>query len=416
MFIKSIRQAKKITGKKIFLRVDFNVPLDDRGKILDKNKIIASLPTIRFLLRNKCKVIIATHITNEKLKIKNEKFITAKPLANILSKLLGKKIIFINSCVGVKVKKKVEELKEKQILMLENLRSNPGEKNNDLKFARDLAQLADIYINDAFAASHRQHASLCAIKNYLPSYAGLLLEKEVTHLNKILHPARPFVMVMGGVKVETKLPIINNLAIKADYILLGGHMADIFLKLLGKETGKTPSPVLGSREKGKKYGDRDIKYVYRKFKKKIILPVDLVVSEKNDGTAPAKIKDIDSVGEKDYILDIGPKTILLYAEYIKKARTIIWNGPMGKFEVKPFRHGTLALAQLIAARSQGYAFGAVGGGETIEALKMIEMENYIDWISTGGGAMLYYLGGGKMPGLEKITDYHSKIFWRKVLN
>jgi 3-phosphoglycerate kinase len=409
MHIKSIRQAKNISGKKVFLRVDFNVPLDNKGKVLDKNKIIASLPTIRFLLRDKCKIIIATHITNEKLKIKNEKFITAKPLANILSKLLGKKIIFINSCVGVKVKKKVEELKEKQILMLENLRSNPGEKNNDPKFARDLARLADIYINDAFAASHRQHASLCTIKNYLPSYAGLLLEKEVSHLNKILLPTRPFVMVMGGAKIETKLPIINNLAIKGDYILLGGHMANSFLKLLGKETGKTLSYLPAQIEK-------DIKYVYRRFKKKIILPVDLVVSEKNDGTAPVKIKDIDSVGKKDYILDIGPKTIILYAEYIKKARTIIWNGPMGKFEVKPFRHGTLALARLIAARSQGIAFGAVGGGETIEALKMIDMENYIDWVSTGGGAMLYYLGGDKMPGLEKITDYHSKIFWRKVLN
>ena len=396
MKIKSVRQLKDLRGKRIFLRSDFNVPTE-RGEIKDDYKIVAGLPTIRFLLRYKCKIIIATHLES------SQKHDSTKSIALRLSKLLGRKVKFAGDCIGIRVKNAVDKMKDGDILMLENLRIYDGEKNNDKKFAEDLAAFADIYINNAFAASHRAHASVDAIKKYLPSYAGLLLEEEILILNKALKPKRPFVAVMGGAKISTKLPLLKKFLKTADYILVGGALANNFLSARGLPIGCS----LVSKE--------DIALAKELYAgsgaKKILLPIDVIVSgisassvlSKKDGEGNVKVKKIKEVGANDFILDIGPATIKLFAERIKKARTIIWNGPMGMFEAEHFRHGTLSVARVIAARSRGAAFGVAGGGETIEALKMTKMAEYVDWVSTGGGAMLAYLGGAKMPGLEGIV-------------
>ncbi len=404
MKIKSIRAVKKIAGKKVFLRADFNIPLKN-GKVEDDFKIAASLPTIRFLLRYKCRVIIGTHLGRPLKQAgkktgrqENKKEYSTKPIARRLGELLGRKVKFIDDCVGPKVREAASGMKEGEILMLENLRFYKEEKENDKEFARELASLADIYVNNAFAVSHRAHASVSAIKKYKPAYAGLLLENEVLSLKKILTPRKPLVVVIGGAKIKTKLPMLKKIRRNAGKVLVGGALANNFLSALGYEVGRS----LVDEENIKL-----AKKIYSKYKflgnKKIILPLDVVVSKRKDGGGKVSVKDIDKVNKSDVILDIGPRTIKLFSAFIKEARTIAWNGPMGKFESDHFRHGTLSIARVIAARSTGTAFGVVGGGETVEALKMTKMMDYVDWVSTGGGAMLAFLGGEKMPGLKGIA-------------
>ncbi|MFA5248504.1 MAG: phosphoglycerate kinase [Patescibacteria group bacterium] len=395
MKIKSIREAKKIKGCTAFLRVDFNVPLIGK-KIKDESKIIAALPTIRFLLRAGCPIIIATHWGDPKGK--KNKNLSTKPLAKRLEKIIGKRfcsVIFSENIIGEKIKKSAANLKAGEILFLENLRFNKGEEKNETGFAKKLAKLADFYVNEAFSVCHRQHASVKAIKRYLPGYSGLLLTEEIKNLDKIKNPAKPLVVIMGGAKINTKINLIKNLYPKASHILIGGALANNFFKAKGYGVGESLI-------------DKESVLVAKKLIKnnrayqqagKIILPLDVVVSQKGD-REHGLIKKVDLIGKKDCALDIGPETIHLYANIIKEAKTIIWNGPLGAFEEKTFRHGTLALATLIAARSRGKTFGVIGGGETLEALKMTKMEGYVDWISMGGGAMLAYLGGEKMPGLS----------------
>jgi len=387
MIIKSIRQAKNLNNKIIFLRVDFNVPFED-NQIKEDYKIVASLLTIRFLLRYNCRLIIATHLT-ELLNNKNKT--SVEFIANRLSQLLNKEVKFINDCCGKTVTEAVAKLKSGEILFLENLRLNNGEEKNDKKFAKQLADLADLYVNDAFAVCHRNHASISAIKKYLPSYSGLLLEKEIINLNKISKPKKPLVFIIGGIKMETKIKLIKKLLKKARYLLVGGVLANNFIAANGFEIGCS---VI----------DQDSIKLAAKLKnnKKIILPIDVIVSNKKNSDK-AVVKSINKIGKKDIILDIGPKTIKLYASFIKQANTIIWNGPMGYFENEHFKHGTLAIARLVASRSTGKAFGVVGGGETVEALKMTKMADYVDWVSTCGGAMLAYLSGEKMHGLKGIV-------------
>lgn len=389
MKIKSIRQAKKIRGKRALLRVDFNVPVKD-GQIKDDYKIVATLPTIRFLLRYRCKIIIITHLGQPEGK-EGKKY-TLLPVAEHLSKLLGMKVKFVDDCLGLKVGTVVGRMKEGEIIILENLRFRKEEEKNDKKFARQLANLADIYINDAFAVSHRKHASLSVIKKYLPSYAGLLLAKEIENLDKIVDPTQPLVAIIGGSKIGTKIFFIKNITKKSFKVLIGGALANNFFVACGLETGRSL------------VDKKSIELVKKLRKaKNIISPVDVVVSGKKGGRDFVEVKNIYKVGRREMILDIGPKTIKLYSDFIKKARTIIWNGPLGRFEESHFKHGTLSIARAIAARSRGRAFGVVGGGETVDALKMTGMENYVDWVSTGGGATLAYLSGQKMPGLNKIV-------------
>jgi 3-phosphoglycerate kinase len=384
MKMRSIREAKKINGKKIFLRVDFNVPILN-GRIKDESKIIAALPTIRLLLRLRCPIILATHLGDPKGK--KEAALSVKPLAERLEKIIGKRFCSLVRADGLtdkKTERMAKELTAGQILFLENLRFNKGEEKNDVFFAKKLAGLADFYVNEAFSVCHRKHASISAIRKYLPAYSGLLLAEEIKNLDKIKKPAKPLVLIMGGSKISTKINLIKNLSSKSSHILIGGALANNFLKAAGREIGAS-------------LVDKESIAVAKKLlkNKKIVLPLDLAVKGRNG----CSVKKIDKIIKTDSVLDIGLETIRFYAQIIKKAKTIVWNGPLGVFEEKNFRHGTLALATLVAARSRGKTFGVVGGGETLEALKMTKMESGMDWISTGGGAMLSYLGGEKMPGL-----------------
>lgn len=392
--IKSIKDVKNLSGKKVLLRTDFNVPIN-KGKVTEDFKIIASLPTIRFLVRYGAKVVIISHLGRPKFtpkgSVKNKKEATLKPVALRLSKLLGVKVKFSDDCLGEKTRLEIDRLKNGQVILLENIRFYKEEKKNNEVFAAKLAMNGDIYVNDAFGVSHRAQASVSAIKKYRKSYAGILLEKEIRSLNAVLEPKKPLISVVGGAKISTKLPLIKKIQKKSLKILVGGALANNFFVINGLEIGKS----LVDKE--------SIKIVKKLKSDKILLPIDVIVAEKGN-MKKAKVKNIKGVGKQDVILDIGPETIKLYSSFIKKAETIIWNGPMGKFEDKSFRSGTDAIAQVIAARSRGKAFGVVGGGETAAALKEIDMFDYVDWVSTGGGAMLSFLGGEKMPGIKGLIS------------
>jgi 3-phosphoglycerate kinase len=391
MKIATLEKITNLKNKTVFLRVDFNVELD-KGKVKEDYRIVAELETINYLLNKGAKLIIATHLGEPKGA--PEAKYSLKPVALRLKTLLKKPVKFLPETVGPKVVKAVKELKAGEIIMLENLRFNAGELTNDSKFAKELASLADIYVNDAFAVCHRDQASVSAIKKYLPSSAGLLLEKELIALNRILKPVKPLVIIMGGAKISTKEPLISKLYKSSSHILLGGALANNFFKYQKLEIGKSL------------FDEDSLVYVKKFFKgkklvPKIIIPVDVVVKTK---TGSAKVCRPEEVKSSDSILDIGPETISLYSTYIKKAQTLVWNGPMGEFEEASFKHGTMAIALLVAARSSGKAYGLVGGGETVAALELTKMAEYVDWVSTAGGAMLTYLGGGKMPGLSKIVS------------
>lgn len=388
MDIESIKKANGIKGKTVLLRTDFNVPIR-KGRILDDYRIVSGLPSIRFLLRYKCRLILLTHLGQPEPGKYSD--FSVEPVAKRLSRLIGKPVKFIPECIGAEVKEAVSKIKPGELVMLENVRFHPEEELNDAKFSRELASLADIYVNDAFAVSHRKHASVAGIKKYLPHFAGLLIEQEVKHMNRVLRPEKPMVVVFGGAKISTKLPLIKNLSKRSDRILIGGMLANNFLAALGFNVGKSkvdPDEIRIAR----KIYDRG----------KMILPVDAVVNSRANGQGRTEVKSINHIGPNDHILDIGPETIRLFAHNIKKAKTIAWNGPLGMFEHKSFKNGTLFIARAIASRSKGRAYGLVGGGETVEALEMTQMEDYVDWISTAGGAMLAYLGGEKMPGLEDL--------------
>jgi len=307
-----------------------------------------------------------------------------------LSQILKKPVNFVTETVGYKADEAVAKMVSGDIVFLENLRFNDGELKDDLKFAKRLAGLADIYVNEAFSVCHRKQASISAIKKVIPTYYGLQLVSEVKNLDKILKPKKPLIVIMGGAKISTKAPIISKMYEIADKVLLGGGLANNFFKHLGLELGKS-------------LVDSDSEIYVKKFFKnqkmasKIILPIDVVVCGKNKRP---KIKSLDEVNKGDAIFDIGPETIKIFSDYIKTAQTIVWNGPLGKFEEASYKHGTLAIATAVAARSTGKAYGLVGGGETVEALKQTKMEEYVDFVSTAGGAMLAYLGGDKMPGLK----------------
>ena len=391
MKITTLKNVKNLKNKVVFLRVDFNVALN-KGKVAEDYRLVAGLETINFLLERGARVVVATHLGDPKGKIVKE--LSVKPVALRLKALLKKPVKFIPEVVGEKVNKAISILKAGELMMLENLRFHPGELTNDKKFAKELVAQADIYVNDAFAVCHREQASVVAVKSFLPAYAGLLLEKEVIALNKVLKPTKPLVVIMGGAKISTKAPLITKLYKTASQILLGGALANNFFKYQKLEIGKSLFDA-DSLAEVKKF------YQGKKLASKIILPLDVVVKTRK-GTAA--VRYLNEVKSGESILVIGPETIALYSKYIKAAHTLVWNGPMGKFEEASFKHGTLAIALLVASRASGKAFGLVGGGETVEALRLTKMEQYVDWVSTAGGAMLTYLSGGKMPGLVKIVS------------
>lgn len=389
--MKSIKNLRNLKGKRVLVRVDFNVPIK-RGKVLDESKIRAALPTLIWLLRKKTKVVIMTHLGRPKgRKISSLK---VDPVARCLSKLLGRKITKISASTGRRVEKAIVAMHDGDMIMLENIQFEKGECKNDQALAEKLASYADYFVFDAFAQSHRKYASIASIPQYISSYAGPLLEKEIKGLQKVFAGESPFVVALGGAKVETKIPVLENMLPRADYILLGGGVFNTCLKARGYDIQSSLIDDAYTKEA----------LAYCK-KKKVIMPVDVVVGTK-DGKHHRVVrikKKPHTVCERgEAIFDIGPETVQLYATYIKQAQTLVWNGAMGYFEQKPYDVGTLSLARLIASRAKGKAYGVVGGGETLQAMDMVHMAEHVDLISTGGGAMLEFLAGKTLPGIEAL--------------
>jgi 3-phosphoglycerate kinase len=390
----SIRQAKNLKGKRILVRVDFNVPMKGQ-KVLDDSRLIFSLPTIKYLIEKKSKVILVSHLGRPE-GTKMAKY-SLKPVAKRLGKLLKIKILMFDDFRGSKVAEKINQMKGGQVAMLENIRFCPEEKNNKGTLGKDLADLADVFVLDGFAVAHRPDASVVGMNKYLPNYAGLLLEKEITALDKALkNPKHPFILILGGAKTETKIPVLNNLLPKADKILIGGAISNTYLYALGYEIGDS-------------LYDKDMKKQILSLikNKKIIIPVDLVVGNKNGKKCRViKIKQPDRkiCSKNEAVFDIGPETISIFADYIKSAKTLVWNGAMGYFEQKPYDKGTLSVARMVANKSKGSAFGIIGGGETIQAMEQIKMSGHVEHVSTGGGAMLEYLAGKKLPGIVALNN------------
>lgn len=385
----------EVGGKRVFLRVDFNVPLDEQRKLTDDTRIRAALPTINYLLDEGAKVIIAAHLGRPKGK-PDPKYSLA-PAAKRLIRLLEKDCPLATDCVGPEVKEMVDALKPGNLLLLENLRFNEGEEKDDEDFARELASLADIYVCDAFGNAHRKHTSMSAITKYIqPAVAGFLLLKEVSYLSRAVNnPMRPVVAILGGAKASTKIGIIERLLSKMDKIIIGGGMAGTFHRALGYEMGKSlvEEHLIDT--------SKSIMNKSQELGVKFYLPSDYVVAEKFEASAETKVVPAQEVPKDWYALDIGPASTTLFAEALQDAKTIIWNGPMGVFEVDAFSRGTYAMVSHVA---NSYALTIVGGGDTDVAVHTAGESRKISYISTGGGAFLELLEGKKLPGITSLTD------------
>jgi len=389
-----IKSARALRGKRVLVRVDLNVPLgDNRCVDTDEDwRMRAILPTLAFLHSKGARIILMSHLGRPTRKNEAD---SLQPVAVYFRNVLKVPVHFVPDCVGTRVEHAIADLKNGEMLLLENLRFHKGEDSNDEQFAASLAQLGDVYVNDAFAVCHRSVASVVGITRFLPSYAGLLLMNEIEHLNRVrLTPKKPLVIVVGGAKTETKLPFIEALLEKSSQVLLGGALANTALHCFGYELGKGDCVPCGVA----------LKKVFHS--KKIVLPRDVVVGKKDGSNARVVAitrQQKQLVRRGEYAHDVGPATLRLYAAYIKKAKTIFWNGALGVFEVPAYATGTLSLARLIATHARGKAFGVIGGGETVQALRRTKMEQYVDHVSTGGGALLEYLSGAALPGLEALS-------------
>ncbi len=384
-----------VSGKRVFLRVDFNIPLDDQKNITDDTRIRSALPTINYLLDEGASVVIGSHLGRPKGK--NDPKFSLAPVAKRLSRLLEKDCPMAPDCVGGEVKGMAEALKPGQILLLENLRFHKGEEENADDFAKELASLADMYISDAFGNAHRNHASMSAITRHLqPAAAGFLMLKEVNYLSRAVNnPMRPVVAILGGAKASSKIGIIERLLGKMDKIIIGGGMAGTFHRALDFEMGNSlvEEHMIDTA--------RGIMQKAREIGVNIYLPCDYVVADKFEASAETKVVPAQEIPKDWYALDIGPASTMLFAEALQDAKTIIWNGPMGVFEVDAFSRGTYAMVSHVA---NSFALTIVGGGDTDVAVHAAGESSRISYISTGGGAFLELLEGKELPGLSSLTN------------
>jgi phosphoglycerate kinase len=384
----------EVAGKKVLVRVDFNVPLDPKsGEITDDSRIRATLPTIKYLTERGARVILISHLGRPDGKIVNELRLTS--VAQRLSQILGQQVGMATDCIGPEVEKSVATLKSGDVLLLENLRFHPDEETGTPSFAKALARLGDLFVNDAFGTSHRAHASIAGIAKYLPAVAGLLLEKEITFLGHYLeNPARPFAALIGGAKISDKVKMLERLVNKVDYLLIGGGMAATFLKAQSYEIGRSIFEAdrleiaTGLLKKASQNGI------------KLFLSVDVAVADSID-TKDAQIVSVKDIPANKMIVDIGPQTISQFTEVLKKSRTVFWNGPMGVYEYPQFAGGTRAMARLLAGLQ---ATTIIGGGSTAEIVTEMGLADKITFVSTGGGASMSFVSGEKLPGVEVLLD------------
>ncbi|HTY24928.1 MAG TPA: phosphoglycerate kinase [Desulfomonilaceae bacterium] len=394
MAIKSIRDID-IKGKRVFFRFDFNVPLDASGVIKDDTRIRRALPTINYAIEQGAKLILTSHLGRPKGEKKPE--MSLRPAAIRLQELVGREVRFVDDCIGQKVKEAVATIPDGGLLLLENLRFHSGETKNDLEFARELASIADVFVNDAFGTAHRAHASTVGIASLVKEKAaGLLLKEELENLEKAFsNPARPVVAIFGGAKVSDKLGVLTNILDRMDVVLIGGGMANTFLRASGTAMGtsRIEEDLVGTAS--------EILQSAKNMGREVLLPVDVVVADRMEGASRGELVDVQSVPSEEMALDVGPRTIKNFEVEIGKAGTIIWNGPMGVFENPAFSHGTMEIARAVAASE---AFSVVGGGDTIRAVQQRGVADKISYISTGGGAFMEFMEGKTLPGVAALES------------
>ena len=387
-----------LKDKKVLVRVDFNVPLDENLKVTDDIRIVSSLPTIKKIISDSGKAILMSHLGRPKGKV-NPKY-SLKPAAEKLAELLGKNVILAPDCIGEEVKKIVNSMKPGDVVLLENLRFHQEEEKNDAGFAKQLSELGDIYINDAFGSAHRAHASTEGVTKYINQCAaGYLMQKELEYLGgAVSFPKKPYCAILGGAKISGKIDVINNLLDKVDTMLIGGGMAFTFFKAQGKEIGKSllEEEKLGlAKELLNKVKDMNVRF---------LLPIDVVVADEFKNDSPSETVSIDNVASAKMGLDIGPETIKLFKDEIIKSKTIVWNGPMGVFEMPNFAKGTFEIAEALAKATANGAITVVGGGDSSAAISKAGLEDKVSHVSTGGGASLEFLEGKILPGVAALTD------------
>ncbi|MBS4219420.1 phosphoglycerate kinase [Bacillus sp. FJAT-49711] len=390
---KSIKDID-VKGKRVFCRVDFNVPMNE-GKVTDDTRIKAALPTIQYLSEQGAIVILASHLGRPKGEVKEELRLT--PVAARLSELLNKEVAKADEAFGENVKQQISELQDGDIILLENVRFYPGEEKNDPELAKSFAELADVYVNDAFGAAHRAHASTEGIAQFLPSAAGFLMDKELEVLGKALsNPERPFTAIIGGAKVKDKIGVIDHLLDKVDNLIIGGGLAYTFIKSQGHEVGKSlleEDKIDLARSFIEKAKEKGVNFY---------MPVDVVVADDFSVNANTKVVSIEEIPADWEALDIGPKTRELYTKVIQESKLVIWNGPMGVFELEPFANGTKAVAQALAEAKDTYS--VIGGGDSAAAVEQFGLADQMSHISTGGGASLEFMEGKVLPGVAALDD------------
>lgn len=383
-----------VNGKRVLVRVDFNVPINDKCEITDDTRIRAALPTISYLLEKDAKLVLMSHMGRPKGKLVDR--LKMDPVAKRLAQLIGKQVVKVDECIGDTARAAVDNLQPGEVVLLENVRFYEGETSNDETFARQLAEHGEIYVNDAFGTAHRAHASTHGVARYLPGVAGFLLEKEIIMLGKVVRqPEKPFIAIIGGAKVSDKIGVLGNLLDKVDALIIGGGMANTFLKAKGYNTGNSllePDKVDLARDIITKAGEKDVD---------LVLPVDLVVAPAIEPGVETRIVSASEIPEGWMALDIGPNTIEAIGDKVKDAATVVWNGPMGVFEMEPFDRGTMVVAGFLADSS---AVTIVGGGDSGAAVKKSGVAERITHISTGGGASLEFLEGKILPGIDVLQD------------